>query len=406
MTKLILSSFVSLFAASAWAQHISYQAPEILARASMESTLNLPAMSFLNSTSVALNNAGDVSFRIMAVEGRAQQGIWYKAANDKVGKVVYVAPEDYYVAEPVLNNKGEATFNLFTEAFSEAIFIFNPLSSKVEKVLDGSKDQFYSQSFVKVLDSGDIIFRGTTKKDDRGFFMYRNGLKTMAIEGEKTFGVPTSYLFKPVVNANGQWLFKMREGEHRDWGNDRSDQIVLLTPNKEKPNTYSKTLIAQDKNGMPDSKFVSLDNSPFIAGSGAIVFTAKLESKKKAIILHQDGIQTILAEEGKDGIAEFEMFNPKVNSNGVIAFRAKNTKGLRGIYVATKTEVQRVIGEGDMIPSDLGPQYVMMKQGFPGFAGDVEINDRGDIAFAAVVSSLLDKHLGDAVYILRANPPQ
>ncbi len=388
------------------AQKISYQAPEILARASMESTLNLPSMSFLNSTSVALNKNGDVAFRIMAVEGKAQQGIWYKGANDKAGKVIYVAAPDYYVAEPVLNNKGQATFNLFTEAFSEGIFIFNPASSAVEKVLDGGKDKFYSQSFVKVLDSGDVVFRGTTKNVDRGFFLYRDGLKTIAIEGEKTFGVPTSYLFKPVVNTKGQWLFKMREGEHRDWSNDRSDQIVLLTPSKENPETFSKTLIAQDKNGDASSKFVYLDNSPMLADSGAILFTAKLENKKKAIILQQDGEQTILAEEGKDGIAEFEMFNPKVNSHGVIAFRAKNTKGLRGIYVATKTEVQRVIGEGDMIPSDLGPQYVMMKDGFPGFAGDVEINDRGDVVFAAVVASLLDKHLGDAVYILRANPPQ
>lgn len=406
MTKLIISSVVSLFAASAMAQKISYQAPDILARASMEGTLNLPPVSFLNSTSVALNNNGDVSFRVMAVAGKPQQGIWYKAANEKAGKVIYVGPEDYYVAEPVLNNKGQATFNLFTEAFSETVYIYNPLSQKVEKVMDGGKEKFYSQSYLKVLDSGDIVFRGTTKSDDRGFFLFSGDLKTIAIEGEKTFDVPTSYLFKPAVNTHGQWLFKMREGDHRDWGNDRSDQIILLTPNKENPHSFSKTLIAQDKNGMPGSKFVSLDNSPSLADSGAIVFTAKLENKKKALVLHQGGVQTILAEEGKDGIVEFEMFNAKVNSSGVAAFRAKNTKGLRGIYVATKSEVQRIIGEGDMIPSDLGPQYVMMKDGFPGLAGDVEINDRGDIVFAAVVSSLLDKHLGDAVYILRANPPR
>ena len=61
---------------------------------------------------------------------------------------------------------------------------------------------------------------------ERGFYEVNGGLKSIAREGQKNFGTPSAYLFKPAVNDQKHWAFKVRVGERGEIGNEQSDQIL------------------------------------------------------------------------------------------------------------------------------------------------------------------------------------
>jgi hypothetical protein len=120
---------------------------------------------------------------------------------------------------------------------------------------------------------------------------------------------------------------------------------------------------------------------------------------KKSIILAKDNTLKTLALEGANGISEIEMFSPKVNDQGLVLFRAKDMEGKRGLYLASDSGVKRIIGEGDEIETDVGMGKILYNPNYPGFSGEVDMNDHGEIVFHCItVSSPDNKELGSSIY--------
>lgn len=387
---------LSLFfvASSCWALP-SYQAPEMQVRAHYRNAYNLPPLTYLSNTSPSINNHGDVTFKLMAVDGTPNQAVWYKARNESKWQVVYVAPEDRYVSDPTVNDRGEITFSPYTEVMSDGLFVFDTKSGTTVEKLSGPANKMVFMAYVQTLNDGTSVFRGMDTEFERGFYEVNGGLKTVAREGQKNFEVPSAYLFKPAVNDKKHWAFKVRVGERGEIGNEQSDQILLVKPT---PQGYDKIIVAQDNKGDVNSPFTGFGNGVTMAQNGLVAFVGYDKNNAKSLILWENGSQTALVSEGQNGISELELFSPKVNSNGVVAFRAKNEKGLRGIYVASKDGIKRLIGEGDSIPTDLGPGQILQRKDFPGFAGDIDINEKNEVVFACVVATTDNQITGDAVY--------
>lgn len=380
-----------------------FNAPEILARANIKDGYNLPAMSFLNDTSAVINDRGDVAFKIMAVEGVNNQALWVKTAEESNGKIVYVAPDERFLTEPsTISENGKIAFNLYDEGVTDGIFLLDTKTLKVNQALapDNLPIQYYTYSQVQT--DGHIYFRATDDNNDRMFYEFTgNKLNKIIAEGVESFGIKSSYLFRPSVNQSGAIAFKSRMGEKGQWDESNPDSIVLLEPSTDPlaPGTFKAVTVARDRDTDPHSPFLGFGNSVSLSNHGLIAFMGVTLDSKKSIVLARDNTLRTLAIEGANGISEIELFSPKVNDQGLVLFRAKNLEGKRGIYLADENSIKRIIGEGDDIQTDLGPGKILYNPNYPGFGGEVDMNDQGDIVFyCLIVSSPDNKELGSAVY--------
>ena len=94
-----------------------------------------------------------------------------------------------------------------------------------------------------------------------------------------------------------------------------------------------------------------------------------------------------------------EIFSPKVNDQGQVLFRAKDELGKRGIYLADANGVKRIISEGDEVNTDLGMGKILSNPNYPGFGGEVDMNDHGEIVFNCLLVGAKDnKEWGSAIF--------
>ena len=374
----------------------NYNAPLILARANIGEGFNLPEMSFISNTCPVINNRGDVSFKLMGFGGENNQGLWVKKGTEENGKVVYTAPEMRLISEPNLNEKGKIAFNQFDEGVTDGIFTIDADTSVVEQVLKPENEEIAFYTYPQVLSNGKVYFRATDQENVRAYYKYDGSLKPIISEGVLAYGQKSSYLFKPYLNDSGAMTFKRRIGETGEWDERNPDEILLLKPIG---NSYESVIIAKDKDSDPDSKFLGFTNSSSISKSGMVAFTAILEDNSKAIILSKEGKLTNLVIEKNDGISEIELFAPKVNDQGMVVFRAKDMDGKRGIYIASIDGTKKLVGEGDEIMTDLGLATILSNPNFPGFGGDVDMNDHGEIVFyCLVMGAKNNQEWGSAVF--------
>ena len=395
--KKFLSLAFLLLSLSAFATIPNYKAPEILARANIGVGYNLPEMSFLSNTSPVINNRGDVSFKLMAFGGENKQGLWIKKASEENGKIVYTAPADRLLTDPSLNDKGQVAFNQYDEGVTDGIFTIDSESEEVNQALKPENDEIAYYTYPQVLTNGKVYFRGTNQENSRSYYKYDGfSLSSIIAEGVTSYGQKSSYLFKPYLNDSGSMVFKRRIGEAGEWDERNPDEILVLKTNG---STYGSVVIAKDKDSDPESKFLGFTNSPSISNSGTVAFIAILEDNSKGIILSTEGKLTNLAIEKSDNISEIELFAPKVNDQGLVIFRAKDMAGLRGIYVTSAEGTRRLIGEGDEVMTDLGLATILSNPNYPGFGGDVDMNDQGEIVFYCLVIGAEDnQEWGSAVF--------
>ena len=374
----------------------NYSAPEILARANINDGYNLPPMSFLSNTSPVINNRGDVSFKLMAIDGQNNQGLWVKRGVDENGKILYTAPDYRYVTDPSLNDNGIIAFNLYDDGVTDGIFTLNSDNLEVDQILKPTNENILYYTYAQVLTNGKAYFRGTDEENVRTFYQFDGSLKTIITEGTTTFGQKSSYLFKPAMNDNGAMTFKRRLGQMGEWDERNPDEILLIKPNG---TSYDSIVVAKDKDGDSASVFKGFLNTSSVSKNNHVAFTAYLEDNTRALILYKDGVSKNIASEKADGISEIETFSPKVNDQGQVLFRAKDELGKRGIYIADANGVKRIVGEGDEVNTDLGMGKILSNPNFPGFGGEVDINDHGEIVFYCMLVGAKDnQEWGSAVF--------
>ena len=397
--KKTLSLALLILSSPAFSALPEYKAPLLLARANIEAGYNLPEMSFLSNTSPIINNRGDVSFKLMSFGSENSQGLWLKKGSEENGKIVYAAPDMRLLTDPSLNESGQIAFTQHDEGVTDGIFTIDSETGEVKQVLVPENEEITYYTYPQVLSNGKVYFRGTNQDNIRAYYKYNGStLKPIIAEGVTAYGQKSSYLFKPYLNDSGAMTFKRRIGEMGEWDERNPDEILLLKPTG---NTYESVVIAKDKDSDSESKFLGFTNSSSISQSGMVAFTAILEDNTKAIILSKDGKLTNLVIEKNDNISEIELFAPKVNEQGMVVFRAKDLEGKRGIYITSIEGTKKLVGEGDEIMTDLGLGIILSNPNFPGFGGDVDMNDHGEIVFYCLVIGAKDnQEWGSAVFKL------
>jgi hypothetical protein len=372
-----------------------YGKPKILARANGNSNYNLPRMTFLSNVTPVINNQGDVAFKLMAIEGQTTQGLWFKGASENEGRITYRAPQEMLMSDPSLNDQGQAAFSVSDEGTSEGLFIFDFKTLQTQQVFKNDNKDIIAFVYPSILNDGRIYFRGTHTTEDHSLQYLQNGLHKVVSEGEPDLGFKASYLFGPAINQKHQTALKIRLGEKKEWGNEFPDQILLLEENG------SSRIVAHTQKTDSNSRFIGLGNSVALSENGLIAFVGILENGGKTLVLDAQGTQMPLATEGLDDISELELFSPQINSQGFVLFRAKDGKGRRGIYLAEPGQIQRVLGEGDPIPSDLGPAFIKSDAIYPAFSAGLSLNEKSEFTcHILLVSETSGQDLGSAIYKL------
>lgn len=371
---------------------------EILARTNGSSTYNLPAYSRVNGTSPSINEVGEVAF---AVTHDGQSAVWLKAHKDMDGQIIYYAPKEKMVSDVKVLDRGDVIFSQFNETSTDGIFSYNPLTKSVDNIF--SAKNMRALNYPQATGDSSYVFRSTDLDNNRSYFEYRAEKLSEIVNEDSAY----SYLFGPSVNEVSQWVFKARVGEKYNYSEEAPDHIVLLTPHftalGEK--TYQKKILAEDSDSDVLSPYKSFDNSPTVTNTGFVVFTAQLKNKMRTIIAVKDGIHYVVAREGENDISQIELFSSQINDNGFVVFRAKDSQGLRGIYLANPftsiPKIKRLLGEGDLIMTDQGMGAILRRDKFPGFGGNVDINNNNEIVVSIVLATEDQKWIfGTAIYKL------
>ena len=403
--RVIFCVFIFL-AEGAFATIPSYQTPQILARANISEGFNLPAMTFLNKTNPIINNRGDVAFKVLALEGQNDQGLWIKKLDDKNGSINYLAPDERYMTDPSIDESGHIVFNLYDEGVTDGLFILDSETSEVEQVVNPDDHPILFYNYPQIKNNGQIYFRATDDADDRSYYSLHDGKINKIIgEGTENLGHKSAYLFKPSVNDSGMIAFKSRLGEKGQWDERNPDQIVLIEPSRDLLLLEPKlTIIAKDKDSHSSSLYKSFGNNVSLSRNGMLSFFAVVNDSennfKKAIILFKDNLLTQIAIEGQNEISEIDFSTIKTNEAGLTVFRAKDKNDKFGIYLADSRNINKIIGEGDEVLTDFGTGAILSNPNYPAFTGEVDMNDQNEIVFNCLVVDNNNKELGSAIFKL------
>jgi len=301
-----------------------------------------------------------------------------------------------------LSGDGKVVFSQCDETVCDSLWAFDSQSLKTEQILTAASVNLAGVNDGQALSNGHYAFRGTSNGHDQGFYDFaKQQLVAPLVEGVNTFNFKASYLFSPSVNASGQWAFKARLGEKGQWDESQPDLIVLLTP---QAGGFAVQVVAQDNQANPTSPFTAFDNSVSLSNNGFLAYVASLSKTQKTLVVFKNGVAQEIVREGTQGISEIELFRPQVNDQGWVVFRAKDLQGQRGIYIADQNKhLQKLIGEGDAVPTENGPARIFADPSGPGFGGNVAMNNQGQILFYALLVST-DRSLDEGAGVFELSP--
>lgn len=382
---------------------------------SAESTqgYNLPNRYSFGNISPSLNNNGNIAFKVL---GPWHQAIWY--GGDRTGRLVYIAPKSALLSKVSLNNQECLVWEQLRSP-RNGIWHYDA-ATNASTQLTTSPLGSCGWAGATLNDRGWVGFRAKFA-DAYGLACYHPtpspATSTLALMGNLDASSIYSFLFLPSFNNQGQIAAKVRLGQPGDIGDERPDQIRIFGPDGD------SKLIEVNQNYDPDSPYQSFDNSIGFNDKEQIAFIATLSSGQRGVFRFDPGgtkamlkpsgsapptalCSWLIALEGSGQISRLERFPPKLNNNGLIVFRAFDNNGLRAIWVGDGVTLHKVVCEGDILPTDIGTLKLARPDNGAVFIGAPDLNDQGDIVFAASLSDPQDARIGygAGLFVARATP--
>jgi len=347
-------------------------------------TYNLPDRYSFGNISPTINNQGNVAFKVL---GPRHQAIWY--GTNCTGRLVYTAPKAAFLSKVSLNNRGCLVWEQL-RSYTNGIWHYEA-AKNASTLLTTSPIGSCGWAAATINDQGCVGFRAK--------FAEAYGLaichatpeittSTLALMSNLDAASIYSFLFLPAFNNQGKLAAKVRLGEPGDIGNERPDQIRIFDSEGD-----SKLIVA-NCNYDPDLPYQSFDNSLAFNDNGQVGFIASLKSGQRGVFrFDEEGIKAI-ALEGNNQISRIERFPPKLNNHGLIVFRGFDSQGLRAIWAGDGITLQKVVSEGDLLPTDLGILKLARPDEGAVFIGTPDLNDQAEIVFAASLSDPQNSRIG------------
>lgn len=392
MTLKLIPVFVSCFAGLVWtitgAQAALMPAAqvELMARTSFEDGFELPARTDFSNDPVIINERGDVAAVLTAAEGKLVGAVWLKTAEGV--KLVYGKAGEYLLRDLRFTSQNQLVFEQINPDFeSEGVFVADPLTGQTARRLAPGGvlgTEFFGSSFVAP--DGRIGFHSKTRRGPSLFAWESPGAAPSIVASTLPSATSEgfSYLFSPAINDRLEFASKVRLGATpADYDERQPDEIRVWREDG------SSVIVARDRDADPASSFSGFDNGVAQSQSGNVAFVADGLDGTRAVWLWRAGVLHKIASTSSQDLSEIALFHVVVNDTGTVAFRGKDAEGKAAIFAGTVGGFARVVGEGDALPSDLGP--ARLAPGDPAvsaLAGGLSINSTGWVAFRCTTVAL------------------
>jgi hypothetical protein len=381
----------------------SYAEVELQARSNLlvnDNGWNLPPGSSFNSISASINASAQVAFRVQVVPdagdpGLSRPGVWLGAHGS--GSLVYTGDIDALIDnEACINDAGDIAFTISSTGTGNSLYLYDASAGSAGAIgtLPVIPNSYGSPC---LNEAGDIGFQASFASG-RAYAARIGGTTLLYVgDGNVDPGSPYTYLYTPSFNASGQIAAKVATSadlfsavQIRAFSSDGSSQRLLANQATDAASPYSK-----------------FDNSLALADNGTIAVIATRAADNRRVVLRSDGTTTteIAAVDPTGTILELDSFAPAINDAGWVAFRARDANG-QAVYLGDGTSLLRVVGNGDIVGTDLGSGQLGQHESSPVFAGHPSINARGDIAFVAGVHPQGNNQVewGSGVFVAYAVP--
>lgn len=366
----------------------TYSTFELQARSNIVDGYNLPANSSFNSKTPALNDDGTIAFTLIYVAA-GNAGLFVGSQGS--GSVVYSAPAERLLSDPSINADGSVAFDQ-SDLLSDGIFMYDAGSRQTTQAVPPVT--FNTATGIFLADDGAIGFRGSVLAGGQAWRLFDGGAPAAYVQ-DGSGGI--AFIFSAATNDQHQIAGKVRLGST---SNDSPDQIRRYSA----PGVFS--LMAEDDDSNPASPYTGFDNSVSLTNDGRVAFVATTTSGDRGVFLTDGASTTTIAMEGDPDVSEVSFFAPAANDNGLVAFRGRDGAGLYAVFVGDGTTLRRVIGEHDLVPTDLGTGRIDQHDGSVTFGGGLAINSQGDVAFHATLTPENNNQIewGSGMFIAYAEP--
>ncbi len=377
----------------------TYETFQLQCRANFSGAYNLPNGAFFTSSTPALNNAGQVAIKLTTYPGSSAQAIWF--GGHGTGGVVFFSQPDALFGSVSLNLAGRAVFEQFLGT-QNGIYYYDSAAAS-GGFLTALPLGATTWSSPQINAAGQVGYR-VGFSGPQAWVSY-DGTPTVAIHAAEVGLQPTSpysFLFTPSFNNHRQIAGKVRLGGPGQTGESRPDQIRIFNSDG------TSTLIAEDRDSNPASPYTRLDNAVSLTNTGYVAFIATLAAGGRGVFLSNGTETRTIATTTGYGLADIEPFAPAANDAGLVVFRAAAVGGLRNIYVGDGQTLRKVIGEHDLVPTDLGIARIDQHDASPVFGGNPAVNQRGDVAFNAALTPPDNNQIewGSGLFVAYATYPQ
>jgi hypothetical protein len=152
------------------------------------------------------------------------------------------------------------------------------------------------------------------------------------------------------------------------------------------PNGGASSIIVEDRDSNAGSPYFQFDSTaPGVSDDGNwvafIARTTTAASSRSVFLVNSSGTVTKTIAVPGTGLTSIDNFSPAVNDAGVVTFRATDLSGKFSVFVGDGTSLQRIIGVGDTVHTDIG-DFAINSMG-----GNPTIDELGDVAFGGGLGS-------------------
>lgn len=340
-------------------------------------TFNVPKPSSLSSQNVSLDDDGSVVIRVILGTGTATEGIVY--AKNAVGGLILTANNEDPVYSTSLDHRN-GRIAVATTSPSD-VKIYDTAGNLVQTYAQGGPEGVSGFESPTITNLGAIGYRatfGTGRKLVRDLIV---GPVRTQLAYANSLSDPYSFLASGKINDALQYVARVNRSS------DNAGQVIRFEADGSDSVIFTATGL-----------YNSLVNGTAIAQNGTVAFSARRTSGSVwEVLTGTPGGFSVKYTGAQQGIVNSSLANfpPVVNSNGLVAFRAtQNTPAFNStaLFVTDGTTLRRIVGPGDQLPIENGTMVPVGinfggTTGWQILSGVIDINDSGQVAFAALMGN-------------------
>ena len=334
----------------------SFSKPELLARLTFSGAWNAPDnMWCFSGEPVALK--GEVYLNCLDQES-SLMARWNKSGM----KIIARSQKEYLLSKPVSSFQKvswyEYTETSILRSFQSShklevreVTNLGPLANNItDSFLPLTKDTFFFKN----------------KGSESQLWIWKDNVVT------PFFNPEAGYIFTLNAGPAGEIAVKIRDESLQE---SAPDKLWLYDGKNWK-------VVFEDKDANPASKWKSFRHQLSVEGNKILLIAN--DGVKDHLLLIQENKVEVIATAGKE-LKSFDFFSPKMRA-GTIVVRGVDLNGEKATYVKDDKTFRKLIAQGDIVQTDLGPGRVHYKSQDAIFYGAPGLDENGNIYLQATLT--------------------